>query len=112
RVDATVTRHVHVVQLLARHLLLMRGADPPAHLERAVPAHVLEWRETFGGRALGQAGDRVGEHPAVVLVDRELRPGPLLRLEPAADAERAVRIDAPRQLDPELVLLPHLTRVC
>ena len=39
---------------------------------------------------------------------RELLARPVGRLEVLADAERAVGIDAPGQLDPELVLLPDL----
>ena len=39
---------------------------------------------------------------------RELLAGAVRRLEVLADAEAAVGIDAPRELDPELVLLPHL----
>ena len=64
----------------------------------------------LGGRARGQPGHRALEDVAVVLVDAERLARPLLRLEVAPDAERAVGVDAPRQRDPELVLLPHLAR--
>ena len=51
------------------------------------------------------------EDAAVVLVDGELLAGASLRLEVPADAEAAVGVDAPGELDPELVLLPHLAGV-
>ena len=51
------------------------------------------------------------EDICVVFVDAELRAGTFLRFEILADAERPVGIDAPRELDPELVLFPHFARV-
>src|SRR6185369_14212283 len=76
--------------------------------EAAVLAHVRERREALLLRGLGQAGHGVLEDPPVQLLDPELLAGAIGRLEVLADAEAAVGIDAPRQLDPELVLLPHL----
>ena len=48
---------------------------------------------------------------SVVLVDAELLARMRARLEVSPDAEGAIGIDAPGQLDPELVLLPDLARV-
>jgi len=48
---------------------------------------------------------------AVVVVDRHLLARPVGCLPVPADAERPVGVDAPRQLDPELVLLPDLAGV-
>src|SRR5262249_57065865 len=91
--------------------LLVQRADATAHLEGAVPAHPLERRQALGRRRLGQPRDRVGEHPPVVLVNAEPGGRPVLRLEVLADAQRAVGVDPPRELDPELVLLPDLAWV-
>src|SRR5262249_20524817 len=41
----------------------------------------------------------------------QLCPALLLRLEVRSDAERTIRVDAPGELDPELVLLPDLARI-
>ena len=68
-------------------------------------------RHAGRGGILGEAGHAVGEHPAVVLVDAHRRAGPLVALEELADAERTVGVDPPRQVDPELVLLPDLALV-
>ena len=112
RVDAPV-----VVDTLVRRVLLgtdrrlVQRTDARTDLERAVATHVLEAGEPLLRGLLLQPRHRVVEHPAVVLVDAELRPRLRLRLEVLADAERPVGVDAPRQLDPELVLLPHLARV-
>ena len=51
------------------------------------------------------------EDVTVVLVDGELLPGSLLRLEVPPDVEAPVGVDAPGELDPELVLLPDVAGV-
>ena len=58
--------------------------------------------------ASGRPGTRVLEDPAVVLVDRSFSPGRYGDSKYWRMPSAAVGIDAPRQLDPELVLLPHL----
>src|SRR5205807_2744439 len=70
--------------------------------------HVLERGQPLLLGGLGQTGHAVLEDPPVELVDPQLLAGPVRRLEVLADAEGPVGIDAPRELDPELVLLPHL----
>src|SRR5439155_15546863 len=87
---------------------LVRPIDGVLYEERAVLAHVGERREPLFLRRLGQPGHAVLEDPAVELFDPQLGAGAVGRLEVLADAERAVGIDAPRELDPELVLFPHL----
>ena len=81
------------------------------HGERRAVAHVFERGLPHLGGRFGEAGDLVLEHLAVVLVDAEGLLGVVGRLEPLADAERTVGIDLPGEIDPELVLLPDLTRV-
>src|SRR6185436_4289120 len=55
-----------------------------------------------------QSGHAVLEDPAIELLDAQLLAGPVHRLEILADAQAAVGIDPPRELDPELVLFPDL----
>jgi hypothetical protein len=62
-------------------------------------------------RLLGKAGHRVLKDVTVVLVDAQLGARFLLRLKVLANPERAVGIDAPRELDPELVLFPDLAGI-
>src|SRR5215469_10369563 len=77
------------------------------------------WAATRSSRIWRAGGSSTWPHPggsrhqesAVVLVHSELRPRLFLRLEVPADAERAIGIDAPGELDPELVLLPDLPRI-
>src|SRR5712691_6891518 len=96
------------VPLRGSELRLVGAVDLILDQEGAVLAHVLERTEPLARRGLRQSGHAVLEDPAVELLDAQLLARPVGRLEVLADAERAVRIDAPRQLDPELVLLPHL----
>ena len=88
----------------------MAAVDVLGHQEGAVPAHVLQRRDALRGRGFRQSGDAVLEHPLVVLRHRQLLARPVRRLEVLADSQRAVGIDAPGQLDPELVLFPHLSQ--
>ena len=89
----------------------MEPADIRAHLEGAVPAHELERGQPLLLGQFRQARDGVLEDVTVVLVDGELLPGSLLRLEVPPDAEAPVGVDAPGELDPELVLLPDVAGV-
>ena len=81
------------------------------HLEGAEAPHVVERSETLGRRRRGQPRHGMVEDPGVVLVHRQPLPRVLPRLDELADAAAPVRVDAPRQLEPELVLLPHLSRI-
>src|SRR5690606_26102857 len=76
----------------------------------AAVAHELEGRLAGGGGVVGEAGDAL-EQLRVVLVDADRGARSLLALEVLAHAERAVGVDPPRQVDPELVLLPDLALV-
>src|SRR5688572_2474136 len=96
--------HHHAVRLR----LLMGTIDVVLNEERAVLAHVRERGQPLRARRLRQARHAVLEDPAVHLLDAELLPRPVRRLEVLPDAERAVGVDAPRELDPEFVLLPDL----
>src|SRR5205085_7438206 len=91
--------------------VLLARVDVALHLEDAVLAHVGERLEALLGGALWQARHGVLEHPLEVLVDRDLLALAVGRLEVLPHAEGAIRVDAPRQLDEELVLLPDLARV-
>ncbi len=78
--------------------------------EGAMLAHVVQWRQLLVRGRFGQAFD-VLEDVAVVFVDSDALSLPVRRFEVLADAERAVVVDAPGELNPELVLLPHLARI-
>ena len=103
--------NAHVVELALRHTLLVDRPHRRVDLERPVAAHVLERRPPLPRGLLGQARHRVLENPPVVLVHGHLLARLRARLEELPDPARAVRVDPPRQLDPELVLLPHLAGV-
>ena len=81
------------------------------HCIRAPVAHELERCLPHGSSIIGQARHLVGENRFVVLVDADRLTRPRRALEPLANAERAIGIDPPRQVDPELVLLPDFARV-
>src|SRR5699024_1368871 len=72
---------------------------------------VLEWRHALRGRGLGQAGHLVLENPAIILIDRDLFARSVRRFEILAYPQLAAGIDAPGQVEPELVFFPHLTGV-
>ena len=92
-------------------LRLVLGVVVARDLHAAVAAHVLQRLHALGGGLLGQPRHGVLEHPAVVLLQADLLAGAVGRLVVLADAQRAVRIGAPGDLDPELALLPDLARV-
>src|SRR6185369_12903172 len=93
------------------HSLLVLLLDVALDQEGAVSAHVVEGRAAIARRRLRKARHRVLEDPAVVLLDGKLLARAIGRLEPAADPQGPVGIDAPAQLDPELVFFPDLARV-
>ena len=103
--------HMQVAQLRFGHRRLVQRAHRPVDLERPATPHVLQRRNSLLGRPLRQPRHRVLEDPAVVLVHGDLLAGPLAGLEELAEAPRAVGVDPPSELDPELVLLPHLAGV-
>ena len=86
----------------------MGAVDLVLDEEGAVGAHVLERGQVSTRGGLGQPGHAVLEDPAVELLDAQLLPGAIGRFEVLANSQRAVGIDAPRELDPHLVLFPHL----
>ena len=51
------------------------------------------------------------EDPFVVFVDAETCAGILFRLSVLPNAERAIGIDTPGQLEPEFVFFPHLAGI-
>ena len=111
RVDAAELVLPRIREFLRRHLLLVQGTDVARHLEGTEAPHVVERSETLGRRRRGQPRHGMIEDPGVVLVHRQPLPRVLPRLDEGADAAAPVRVDAPRQLQPELVLLPHLSRI-
>ena len=100
--------HRRAFALGLRQGRLVRAIDVVGDQERAVLAHVRERRQPLLPGDFGQTGHAVLEDPPVELLDPQLLAGPVRRLEVLADAEGPVGIDAPRELDPELVFLPHL----
>src|SRR3990172_3614039 len=111
RVDAAAGAHGDGHQLRGRDDLFVERPHPPRGLEGSVAAHVLEGAQLLAAGLLGKTGHRVLEDPTVVLVDGELESRASLRLEVLPNAEAAVGVDPPAQLDPELVLLPDLAGV-
>ena len=109
-VDAPLVAH-GPVQRIGRHLALVHSVDVAGQLVGAVLPHVGERRQPLRCRLLGQPRDGVREEVLVVLVDRDGLARVLEALEVLADAELAVGVDAEREVDPELVLLPHLAGV-
>ncbi len=100
-----------ILELARRHLFRVDRTDVLADLDGAVAPHPLQRRQPFGRRLLRQPRHGVGEDVAVVLVDRLPLAGALDRLHERANPQRPIPVDAPRQLEPELVLFPHLAGV-
>src|SRR5438034_8264154 len=100
--------HAGAVELAGRERLLVGAVDLILDEERAVFPHIGERRQPLARRRVGEAGDAPLEDPAVDLLDPELLARAIGRLEVLPHAEAPVGIDPPRELDPELVLLPHL----
>ena len=103
-----VHRRVLAVELRFSHV---RAIDVLLHLERPNTFHVLERVEARFSGFLGEPRDRVLEDPAVVLVAGDLAAGAVGRLVVLTDAARSIGVDAPGEVDPELVLFPHFTGV-
>ncbi len=110
-VDAPGRGDGQVGEFAGRDLAVVQRALAAADLEGPVAPHVLQRGQALRRGPFGQAGHRVLEHPAVVLIHGQLLAGPGPGLVVAPDAHRAVRVDPPGQLGPPLVLLPHLARV-
>src|SRR5262245_27069391 len=102
--------HRRAVEILGGARLLVGAVHLVLDQERAVLPHVLERAESLASRRLGQPGHAVLEDPTVQLLDAELFARAVRRLEVLPHAERAVGIDPPRELDPELVLFPDLAQ--
>src|SRR5438093_1004430 len=100
--------HAGAVELAGRERLLVGAVDLILDEERAVFPHIGERRQPLARRRVGEAGDAPLEDPAVDLLDPELLARAIGRLEVLPHAEAPVGINPPRELDPELVLLPHL----
>ena len=65
----------------------------------------------FSARLVPATGNGVVEDPFVVLIDAETRAGILFRFGVLSNAETAVGIDAPRQLEPEFVFFPNFAGI-
>src|SRR5437588_12590007 len=76
----------------------------------AVLAHVIIGREGFFRGGLRKAGDAILEDPAVVLADLQLLARTIRRLKVLAYSQRAIGINAPRKLNPELIFFPDLAQ--
>ena len=100
--------HRGVRDVLGFELRGVAAVDVLGHQEGSVPAHVVQRRDPFLRGRLRQPRHAVLEDPPVVVGHRELLARPVGGFEVLADAQGAVRVDAPGQLDPELVLFPHL----
>src|SRR5262249_25086806 len=111
RINASLRIDVNVGKFALWNRLFVHRADVTFDLECAGPPHVVERLESLRCGLLREAGHRVLENVAVVLIDPELLARLLLRLENLSRAEAPVGIDAPGELDPELVLFPHLAGI-
>src|SRR4029077_11764006 len=96
------------VQVSRAGSLLVRAVHAVLDQERAVLAHVLERRQLLLRGRGRKPGHAVLEHPPVLLLDSELLARAIRRLEVLPDAERAVGVDPPGELDPVLVFFPDL----
>src|SRR3989454_461105 len=94
------------VEPARRERLLVGPVDLILDEERAVLPHVGERREPLPRRRVGETGDAPLEDPAVDLLGPELLARTIGRLEVLPHTEAPVGVDPPRELDPELVLLP------
>ena len=79
-------------------------------LEGAVFFHVVQFAQALFAGCFRQAG-HVFEDELVVLVHGDFLAGPVGRQEVLPDAEAAVGVYAPGELDPELVFFPHFAGV-
>ena len=98
-------------QLTVGHRVVVGAVSVTGEREGALAPHVLQGRQPVGSRRLGKAGDRPFEDHGVVLVDGQRGPRLFLALKLFTDAKGTVRVDSPRQVDPELLLFPNFTRV-
>src|SRR6185369_3544311 len=111
REDSPERIFMDVVQLVASDSFVVNLSDLLFDFERAVAPHEFQRGQILSGRAFRQAGNRVVEDPFVIFVDAESRAGFLFRFGVLANSETSIFVDAPRQLEPELVFFPHLARI-
>ena len=102
---------LHVVQLFRRNCFVVNLSDLLFDFKCAVATHEFQRRQILRGGSFRQTGNGVIEDPFVVFVDAESSAGILFRFGVLANSERAIRIDAPGQLEPEFVLFPHFARI-
>src|SRR5215472_3013955 len=87
----------------------MGRIDIVLYQERAILPHVIVGGQFLGSGGLRKSWHAVLEDPPVVFADLELLPRAIGRFEVLANAHRAIGIDPPREVDPELILLPHFS---
>src|SRR5579859_211051 len=97
-------------QIFRGHRLFVASVRALLYKERAVLAHVVERRQALFCGSFGKAKHAVFKNPAIVFGDRQLLTSAIRRLEVLPDSQRAVGIDAPGQLDPELIFFPDLAQ--
>src|SRR5829696_8897779 len=99
------------IELRFRDRGFVLPVNPGPDGEGRVAAHVIERREPHARGLFRKAGNAVLKYPPVVLFDADLGAGPVGRLEVLANAEFPRGVDSPGEFDPELILLPYLSRV-
>ena len=72
--------------------------------------HIVESRKPLFGSFFGQALD-VFENKLIILIDSDFFTLAVRRQKMLTDTQAAIRVDTPRQLNPEFILFPHLTGV-
>src|SRR5689334_17508501 len=102
RVESAQPRTINLDAATLDRPLMHLAISDVVHLESTVLAHVLKRRQIELLRSLRETRYRVLENPSKVLVDGDLFARAIGRFEELADAESAVRIDFPRERDPEL----------
>ena len=98
-------------QLTVGHRVVVGAVSVTGEREGALAPHVLQGRQPVGRRRIRQAGNRPFEEHGVVLVDGQRGTRLFRALKLFTDTKGTVRVDSPRQVDPELLLFPNFTRV-
>src|SRR6185503_10969503 len=98
-------------ELSVGHSALVLIIDVCLYGEGAVSPHEFERRKPSFASLIRKARYAVLKDPAIVLAYRDLLARAIGRLEMTPHAELTRRIDAPRKLNPKLILLPHLSGI-
>src|SRR5436853_7252734 len=111
RIDSAEAINTHIFEFIRRNNLLINRSDFLADLKRAVAPHELKRRQAFTACTLLQSRHGILKDVFVIFINAQTLALMLLRFDELANAKIAHRINAPRQLKPELILFPDLARI-